>query len=276
MSGGWTVLKLGGELLEEPARMRELAAAVARAAAVVPLVVVHGGGREIDAALARAGIGKRQVDGVRVTDEATLGVVVEVLAGAINTRLVAAINAAGGRAVGLTGADAGVGIVDAAPPHTGVDGTVTDLGYVGRPTACGPPRLLSDLGADGYLPVVASIGMRVDGALFNVNADTMAADVAARLGAARLVIAGATPGVLDEHGRTIAQLDRTAAGALIASGTASAGMVAKLRACQHAVGNGAAEVLLMDGRRAQVIEAVLTAADSRPAGDFLTRMVATR
>jgi acetylglutamate kinase len=276
VSGGWTVLKLGGELLEEPARVRELAAAVARAAAVVPLVVVHGGGREIDAALARAGIGKRQVDGVRVTDEATLGVVVEVLAGAINTRLVAAINAAGGRAVGLTGADAGVGIVDAAPPHTGVDGTVTDLGYVGRPTASGPPRLLSDLGTDGYLPVVASIGMNVDGALFNVNADTMAADVAARLGAARLVIAGATPGVLDEHGRTIAQLDRTAAGALIASGTASAGMVAKLRACQDAVGNGAAEVLLMDGRRAQVLEAVLTEADSRPAGDFLTRMVATR
>jgi acetylglutamate kinase len=276
VSGGWTVLKLGGELLEEPARMRELAAAVARAAAVVPLVVVHGGGREIDAALARAGIGKRQVDGVRVTDEATLGVVVEVLAGAINTRLVAAINAAGGRAVGLTGADAGVGIVEAAPPHTGVDGTVTDLGYVGRPTASGPPRLLSDLRADGYLPVVASIGMSVDGALFNVNADTMAADVAARLGAARLVIAGATPGVLDEHGRTIAQLDRTAAGALIASGTASAGMVAKLRACQDAVGNGAAEVLLMDGRRAQVLEAVLTEADSRPAGDFLTRLVATR
>ena len=87
-------------------------------------------------------------------------------------------------------------------------------------------------------------------------------------------IAGATPGVLDERGRTIAQLDRAAAGALIASGTASAGMVAKLRACQDALGNGAAEVLLMDGRRAQAIEAVLTDADSRRAGDSLTRMVA--
>ena len=96
--------------------MRELAAAIARAASVVPLVVVHGGGREIDAALTRAGIEKRQVDGLRVTDAATLGVVVEVLAGAINTRFVAAINAAGGRAVGLTGADAGLAVVDAAPP----------------------------------------------------------------------------------------------------------------------------------------------------------------
>ena len=102
----------------------------------------------------------------------------------------------------------------------------------------------------------------------------MAAHLAARLGAARLVIAGATPGVLDEHGRTIEQLDRAAAGALIASGTASAGMVAKLRACQDAVGNGAAEVLLMDGRRARAIETVLTDADCGRAGDFLTRMVA--
>ena len=256
MSLGWTVLKLGGELLEEPARMGELAAAIRRAAAVVPLVVVHGGGREIDAALKRAGIAKRQVDGLRVTDEATLGVVVEVLAGTINTHLVAAINAAGGQAVGLTGADAGVATVDAAPPHTSVDGTVTDLG------------------SDGYLPVVASIGMSVDGSLYNVNADTMAAHVAGKLCAARLVIAGATAGVLDEHGRTIAQLDRAAASALIASGTASAGMIAKLRACQDAIGNGAMEVLLMDGRTAHAIETVLTDADSRRAGDSLTRMVA--
>ena len=274
MSRAWTVLKLGGELLEEPARMRELAAAMARAAAVAPLVVVHGGGREIDAALKRAGIGKRQVEGVRVTDEATLGVVVEVLAGAINTRLVAAINAAGGQAIGLTGADASVVIVDAAPAHAGVDGSLTDLGYVGRPIASGPPRLLTDLVSDGYLPVVASIGMSVDGALYNVNADAMAAHVAARLRAGRLVIAGATPGVLDEHGRTIRHLDRAAAGALIESGTASAGMVAKLRACQEALGNGVAEVLLMDGRDPQVIERVLTEADGRRGGESLTRMVA--
>jgi acetylglutamate kinase len=271
---GWTVLKLGGELIEEPARLRELAAAIARAAAAVPLVVVHGGGREIDAAVNRAGLEKRQVEGVRVTDAATLGVVVEVLAGTINTRLVAAINAAGGQAVGLTGADAGVAAVEAAPPYTGVDGALTDLGFVGRPIGSRWPRLLLDLGADGYLPVVASIGMSVDGALYNVNADTMAAHLAGRLAAARLVIAGATPGVLDDHGRTIERLDRAAAGALIASGTASAGMVAKLRACEEALENGAAEVLLMDGRSAPAIEAVLTAAGERPAGDSLTRMVA--
>ena len=100
------VLKLGGELLEQPARLGAIASAIA--ATPSPLVVVHGGGREIDAALARAGIAKRQVDGLRVTDAGTLGIVIEVLAGAVNTRFVAAINAAGGRAVGLTGADGGI------------------------------------------------------------------------------------------------------------------------------------------------------------------------
>ena len=273
--------------------MRELAAAIARTASVVPLVVVHGGGREIDAALKRAGLEKTQVDGVRVTDAATLGVVVEVLAGAINTRLVAAINAAGGQAVGLTGADAGVTVVEAAPPYTGADGAVTELGFVGRPIGSRWPRLLLDLGADGYLPVVASIGMSVDGALYNVNADTMAAHIAGRLAAARLVLAGTTPGVLDAQGRTIGQLDREAdssppadamsrsaarpldratAGALIAGGTAGAGMVAKLRACGEAIETGTAEVLLMDGRSAQAIEMVVTAPDDRRAWEFVTRM----
>jgi acetylglutamate kinase len=274
MRHGWTVLKLGGELLEEPGRMRELAGAIARAASAVPLVVVHGGGREIDAALTRAGLSKQQVDGVRVTDAPTLGVVIEVLAGAINTRFVAAINAAGGQAVGLTGADAGVALVESAAPHTGVDGVVTDLGFVGRPVGSRWPRLLLDLGADGYLSVVASIGMSVEGALYNVNADAMAAHLAGRLAASRLVIAGATPGVLDEDGRTIARLDRRSAGALIAAGTATAGMIAKLRACQDALENGAAEVLLVDGRTGEAIEHAVTATDDQLAADFLTRMVA--
>ena len=96
-------------------------------------MVVHGGGKEIDAALAQASIPKHQVDGLRITDEATLQVVIAVLAGSINTRLVAAINAAGGRAVGLTGADAGVGPVKAAAPHRATNGEFVDLGLVGEP-----------------------------------------------------------------------------------------------------------------------------------------------
>ena len=111
----------------------------------MPLVIVHGGGREIDAALARAGIAKRQVDGLRITDEPTLDIVVGVLAGLINTRLVAALGAAGVRAVGLTGADAGVGRVEAAKPHVSTTGAAVDLGRVGEPVGKDRPALVDDL-----------------------------------------------------------------------------------------------------------------------------------
>ncbi len=126
-----TLLKLGGELLENEQKIAAVARAIARATG--PLVVVHGGGKEIDAALAAAGIAKRQVDGLRVTDAPTLEIVVSVLAGAINTRFVAAINGAGGMAVGLTGADAGVAPVKKAPAHRATNGELVDLGLVGEP-----------------------------------------------------------------------------------------------------------------------------------------------
>jgi acetylglutamate kinase len=268
------LLKLGGELLEDASRLRAIAAVIARASAAAPLAVVHGGGREIDAALRRAAIEKRQVEGLRVTDEATLGIVVEVLAGAINTRLVAALNAAGAHAVGLTGADAGVAIVERAAPHRTVDGVEVDLGEVGEPSARGVPRLLVDLVEHGYLPVVASLGMDVTGALYNVNADTLAAHLAGRFGARTLVIAGATAGVLDETGRTIDRLDVTAVEALIASKVANAGMVAKLRACQDALAHGVADVVLMDGRDPAVLEAMLAAAPGIVPGLAVTRLVA--
>lgn len=250
-----TLLKLGGELLEEPARLAEIASVIAGATG--PLVVVHGGGREIDAALKRAGIAKRQVEGLRVTDAATLDVVVEVLAGAVNTRLVAAIVTAGGRAVGLTGADAGLVPVEKAPAHRSVDGTITDLERVGRPSGAGRPALAADLVAAGYVPVVASIAAGADGLLYNVNADTLAADLAARLGAARLVIAGATAGVLDGKGETIEALDLAAAAALVSSGIASAGMIAKLTACRDAINGGVEEVLMVEGRQGAVLARAL-------------------
>jgi acetylglutamate kinase len=268
---GLTLLKLGGELLEEPAWLAEIAAVIA--GATEPLVVVHGGGREIDAALKRAGIPKRQVEGLRVTDPATLDVVVEVLAGAVNTRLVAAIVKAGGRAVGLTGADAGLVPVEKAPAHRSVDGTLTDLERVGRPVGAGRPALAADLVAAGYVPVVASIAAGPDGLLYNVNADTLAADLAARLSAARLVIAGATPGVLDEKGETIEALDLAAAAALVSSGIASAGMIAKLTACREAIIGGVEEVLMVDGRQGAVLARAL---EGSQADVPATRMVAAR
>ena len=243
------VLKFGGELLEDRAYLATVVAAVAAVVAEgAPVVVVHGGGKEIDAALKVAGLEKRQVDGLRITDEATLDVVVSVLAGAVNTRLVAALSTAGVAAVGLTGADAACGLSAAAPPHRAVDGRVVDLGRVGVPEDGADMRLLQTLTAERFVPVIACIGLGRDGRLFNVNADTFAGHLAARLGARRLVIAGTTPGVLGADGATLPLLGADAIARLVNDGTATAGMVAKLRACEHALAAGVDDVVIVDGR----------------------------
>jgi acetylglutamate kinase len=252
---GPLVVKFGGELLEDPARLQTVVAAVAAIARRTPLVIVHGGGKEIDAALKIAGIEKRQVDGLRVTDAPTLNVVVSVLAGTINTRFVAALTTAGVAAVGLTGADAGCGLVTPAAPHRTADGQLIDLGRVGIPNEAADSRLVTTLVANVFVPVVACIGLGVDGRLYNVNADTFAGDLAARLKARRLVIAGTTPGVLDDQGATIATLDPTAIAQLIDSRTATAGMIAKLRACEAALAAGVGDVVIVDGRNQAALEA---------------------
>jgi len=271
---GPLVLKLGGELLEQPEDIERVARAIAalspgpragsrrRAAPGPQLVVVHGGGKEIDAALAVAGIEKRQVDGLRVTDAATLEVVVAVLAGAINTRLVAAIRRAGGKPVGLTGADASVVTVKRLAPVKTVAGDVVDLGLVGAPVDNGRPQLLSDLMQRGYVPVIACVGATRDGRLMNVNADTLASHLARAIGARRLVIAGGTSGVLDEQGQTIARMTGREAARLIKAGTANKGMVAKLQACRAALAGGVRDVVIANGRDSR-LDAV--ALDTAPA-----------
>jgi acetylglutamate kinase len=250
------VVKFGGELLEERSRLQGIVAAVARIAAEAgPLLVVHGGGKEIDAALNAAGIAKRQVDGLRITDEPTLAAVVAVLAGAVNTRLVAALSTAGVAAVGLTGADGRCGLAEVAPPHQTVDGRTVDLGLVGIPSEGADMRLLTTLTGAGFVPVVSCIGLAGDGRLLNVNADTFAGHLAARLRARRLIIAGTTPGVLDDAGATLPLLDGAAIEHLVRARTATAGMIAKLRACEHALAHGAGDVVIVDGRDAGALEA---------------------
>jgi acetylglutamate kinase len=255
------VLKFGGELLEDRARLQAVVSAVAQiAGAGAPLVVIHGGGKEIDAALAAAGVEKRQVEGLRITDEATLEIVVSVLAGAVNTRFVAALLAAGTQAVGLTGADGGCGLSEVAPPHRTVDGRAVDLGRVGLPAPKADMRLLQTLLHDRFVPVVASIGVDSEGRLLNVNADTMAGHLAGRLRARRLVIAGSTAGVLDAAGKTIPLLDPAAIGQLVSGGTATAGMVAKLRACEQALAGGVDDVVIVDGRDQDALRAAASGA----------------
>ena len=287
MSARPIVLKFGGELLENPAHLATVVSAITRMTRSVtavgvtterdgaresrvgvgphacPIVICHGGGKEIDAALRVAGIEKRQVDGLRITDEATLAVVVAVLAGTVNTRLVAALTTAGVKAVGLTGVDGPCGLSAAAPPHRTAgetDGQLVDLGRVGVPLAESDVTLLTTLAGNGFVPVVATIGIGTEGQLFNVNADTLAGHLAARMGARRLVIAGTTPGVLGSDGGTLATLDASGIDRLVADRTATAGMIAKLGACQHALASGVDEVVIVDGRDGAALEAAATGA----------------
>ena len=243
-----TLLKLGGELLEDTAAMRAAAAGIASLRASGPVAVVHGGGRAVDADLRARGKEPRFVDGLRITDAETLDTVVGVLAGRINTSFVAALGAAGISAVGLTGADASLGLSTVAPPLRTTTGAVADLGLVGTPSRTAPVQLVTDLLALGYVPVVSSIGVTADGALLNVNADVLAAHLATGIGAARLIIGGKTAGVFDAAGNTCGRLDERAAREMMAAGTARDGMVAKLGACLEAMAGGVQEVRIVDGR----------------------------
>jgi acetylglutamate kinase len=252
-----TVLKLGGELLEDAAALRSAASAIVRLSASGPalserseskgLVVVHGGGRAIDAELRARGESPKFVDGLRITDAATLDTVVSVLAGRNNTALVAAIGAAGGRAVGLTGADGQIGLSSKAPLFKSVSGELVDLGLVGEPDGT-DARLLIDLAAAGCIPVVASIGVDRGGVLLNVNADVLAAHLASVTKAARLIIAGGTAGVLDEQNQTVGELAVETIDAMTASGVAHSGMIAKLQACRRAFASGVKDVSIVAGR----------------------------
>jgi acetylglutamate kinase len=249
---GPLVLKLGGELLESAADRGRIAALAAAIASHRPLVVVHGGGRAIDAELDRRAIAPKKVDGLRITDRPTLDVVVSVLAGSSNTELVAALVSEGVPAVGLTGVDAGFGRATRTGSHRSTAGAVVDLGFVGDPSET-DPSLIELLLVHGYVPVVASLGITEPSAgksaeILNVNADVMACRIAAALGGSDLVIAGATPGVLDAQGESIAMLDAAGIDQVIASGTATAGMVAKLSSCRTALLEGVAGVRIIDGR----------------------------
>ncbi len=244
-----TVLKLGGELIESATDRARTADAVTAMAADARLVIVHGGGKAIDAELARRGIAPEKRDGIRVTDAATLDAVVAVLAGTANTQLVAALAARGVRAVGLTGADDALGLSERVTSIDTASGVV-DPGLVGRPIGA-PATLVADLCDAGYVPVIASIGVTSEGELLNVNADVMAAHVAAAIGATRLLVAGSTPGVLDAGGKLIDVLHAPALDAMVGDGTATAGMIAKLRACQDARDAGVADVRIVDGTGAR-------------------------
>jgi acetylglutamate kinase len=237
------VVKLGGSLLEEPRSRGALLAAVAdRADAGEALVLVHGGGKRIDAALAERGIPKRMHEGLRVTDARTLEVVVAVL-GAVNRGLVEELEDRGAAAAGLSGCD---GTAVRAELHPLVSGV--DLGHVGVVSEV-DVRVFDAMRSAGLLPVLAPLAAGPGGAPLNVNADAVAAGVAAALGARRLIFLTDVEGVSDALGRRIEELDPSAAHRLLQSPAVSGGMRPKLAACLNAAAAGVREVVIAGPER---------------------------
>lgn len=252
-AGQTFVVKYGGHAMGDPELARDFAEDVVLMKMVgINIVVVHGGGPQIGAMLKRLGVESTFVGGLRVTDEETAKVAEMVLAGSINKEIVGWIGAAGGRAVGISGKDAGtvtaekVGGKRQADPLQGIERHV-DLGFVGEPVAV-DTRLLKSLSADGIIPVIAPIAGGLDGHTYNINADTMAGAIAGALGATRFFLLTDVAGVLDKSGDLLSDLDETRINALKDDGTISGGMIPKVETCLHAVGAGVEAAVILDGR----------------------------
>lgn len=239
-----TVIKLGGSTLgAHDTSLRDIAAA---SAAGRPLVVVHGGGATISAWLERAGLEAKFVRGLRVTDAASLEVVVAVLAGVVNKQLVAELTRLGASAVGLSGAD---GNILQARRYD------EDLGYVGKIERA-ETRTINDLLASGHLPVIAPIAIEPGTSqLLNTNADTAAGEIAAALHAERLIFLTDVPGVQDADKLLIEHLTADEARTLIDQGTAAGGMIPKLEAAIRASTAGCA-TCIVDGTKTGAIGGV--------------------
>ncbi|MBI2862558.1 MAG: acetylglutamate kinase [Chloroflexi bacterium] len=200
-------------------------------------VLVHGGGASITEWLGRLGQEARFVHGLRVTDEATLEVVAMVLAGSANKELVSQLAALGGRAIGLSGVDAGLIQARIKDP---------DLGLVGE-VARVETSLIDQLLQSGYIPVIAPLGVAADGQILNINADTAAAEIAVALGAEKLIFLTDVGGIVDADGQLIPQLSRQEVEELISGGVISGGMIPKVQACLRAL-DGVRRTHIIDGR----------------------------
>jgi len=232
-----TVIKLGGSLLDDAARrdgaLRKIAA---RWNAGEDIVLVHGGGKHIDAALALAGIPKRTHAGLRITDDATLRIVVSVLGGTVNKMLVGELAKLGVRAAGISGCDGGTLVAEQHPPIDGVD-----LGHVGKVMHANR-SLLSSMLTYGAMPVISSIAIGEDGSLFNVNADTAAAAIAVAAGANELLFITDVAGLLDADGNVVPRLHAADAKTFIHQVTG--GMKPKLQAALSALTSGVREIVI--------------------------------
>jgi len=219
-------------------------------------IVVHGGGPQIGAMLKRLEIKSDFVDGLRVTDKETVEIVEMVLAGSINKSIVAAINRAGGRAVGLSGKDADLIRVKKLT-HTSrqTDSNiekVVDLGFVGDPEKVNG-QVLAELARTGVTPVIAPIGFDDAGDTYNINADTAAGAIAGAVKAKRLLMLTDVAGVLDGDGKRLEDISADVARRLIREGVISGGMIPKIETCLEAVDEGVEAAVILDGRTPHAI-----------------------
>ncbi|MCE2510609.1 MAG: acetylglutamate kinase [Alphaproteobacteria bacterium] len=251
-AGETFVIKYGGHAMGDS----ELAKAFARDVVLIKQVgvhpiVVHGGGPQIGEMLERLKIKSEFVNGLRVTDKATVDIVEMVLAGTINKEIVSAVNSAGGKAVGLSGKDGHLirarKLQQTQPATDSNIEKVLDLGFVGEPTRVNPDILMS-LVESGIIPVIAPIGLGEDGETYNINADTVAGAVAAAVGATRLLLLTDVAGVLDKKGALLPEMTAAAVEAAIQDGTIHGGMIPKVETCLEAVKQRVEAAVILDGR----------------------------
>lgn len=251
-AGRTFVVKYGGHAMGDPEAARDFAEDIVllRAVGINP-VVVHGGGPQIGAMLAKLGVESTFVDGLRVTDKATAEVAEMVLSGAINKQLVGWLAGAGGKAIGISGKDGNLVRAKKVErttrdPDSNIERAV-DLGFVGEPEHV-DTAIIDTAVASGMIPVIAPIGADAEGNTYNINADTMAGAIAAALGAARLFLLTDVAGVLDKSGALLTDLSPADIASLKGDGTISGGMIPKLETCVSAVEAGCEAAVVLDGR----------------------------
>ena len=241
------VIKYGGAAMEEVDLKESFALDIILLQCVgIHPVIVHGGGPQIDALMKRLGMQPRFVGGMRVTDQETVEVVQMVLVGKINKEIVGLINLHGGRAVGLSGKDASL-LRARKRLHRMPDGTSVDIGLVGEVEAVNPEpiRLLEE---NGFIPVIAPIGVGESGETYNINADLVAGDVAAALFAEKLIHLTDVTGINGEDGRLVSTLTKRDAERLIKAGVIDGGMLPKVESSLRALTGGAQKAHIIDGR----------------------------
>ncbi len=251
-AGSNFVIKYGGHAMGDTRVGQQFAADVVLLKQVgVNPIVVHGGGPQIGEMLERLKITSSFIDGLRVTDAATVEVVEMVLSGSINKQIVSAIGDAGGMAIGLSGKDGKLIVArklrrTTRDPDSNIE-KILDLGFVGEPHQINAEILESFEDSD-VIPVIAPIGIGKNGETYNINADTAAGAIAAAVGATRLFLLTDVVGVLDKNKELISQITASRARQLIADGTISGGMIPKVETCLDAVEKGVEAAVILDGR----------------------------